>query len=110
MDFNICAEKICGYLEGKYTGRFKSREDIICDSRRILAKLKKKWRKGDNGSEKVVELKRVEDGSRTMEKFVQEFRRASRGSRYEKRALVEEFKQGMNRVIRRKLIEAERPF
>ena len=58
----------------------------------------------------MVELKRVEDGSRTMEKFVQEFRRASRGSRYEKRALVEEFKQGMNRVIRRKLIEAERPF
>jgi len=58
----------------------------------------------------VVELKRVEDGSRTMENFVQEFRRASRGSRYEKRALVEEFKQEINRVIRRKLIEAERPF
>ena len=42
MDFDICAEKICGYLEGKYTGRFKSREDTICDSRRILAELKKK--------------------------------------------------------------------
>jgi len=42
MDFDICAKKICGYLEGKYTGRFKSREDIICDSRRILAELKKK--------------------------------------------------------------------
>jgi len=58
----------------------------------------------------VAELKRVEDGSRIMEKFVQEFRKASRDSRYEKRALVEEFKQGMNRVIRRKLMEAERPF
>jgi len=58
----------------------------------------------------VAELKRVEDGSRTMEKFVQEFRRASRGSRYEKSALVEEFKQGMNRVIRKKLMKAERPF
>ena len=45
-----------------------------------------------------------------MEKFVQEFRRASRGSRYEKSALVEEFKQGMNRVIRKKLMKAERPF
>jgi len=58
----------------------------------------------------VAELKRVEDRSRIIEKFVQEFRRASRGSRYEKRALVEEFKQEMNRVIRRKLMETERSF
>jgi len=35
--------------------------------------------------------------------------RAARESRYEGRALVEEFKRGMNGVIRRKLIEAERP-
>jgi len=40
-------------------------------------------------------------------KFVQEFKRAARGSRYEGRPLVEEFKRGMNRVIRRKLMEAE---
>ena len=33
----------------------------------------------------------------------------ARGSRYEERVLVEEFKRGMNRVIRRKLIETERP-
>jgi len=58
----------------------------------------------------VAELKRVEDRSRIIEKFVQEFRRASRGSRYENRALVEEFKQEMNRVIRRKLMETERSF
>jgi len=32
-----------------------------------------------------------------------------RGSRYEGRPLVEEFKRGMNRGIRRKLIEAENP-
>jgi len=43
-----------------------------------------------------------------MEEFVQEFRRATRGSRYEGRPLVKEFKRGMNRVIRRKLIEVER--
>ena len=33
----------------------------------------------------------------------------ARGSRYEERPLMEEFKRGMNRVIRRKLMEAERP-
>ena len=32
-----------------------------------------------------------------------------RGSRYEGRLLVEEFKRRMNKMIRRKLIEAERP-
>ena len=42
-----------------------------------------------------------------MEEFVQEFKRAARGSGYEGRPLVEEFKRGMNRGIRRKLMEAE---
>ena len=44
-----------------------------------------------------------------MENFVQKFRRAARGSKYEGRLLVEEFKRGINKVIRRKLMEAERP-
>ena len=34
-----------------------------------------------------------------MEEFVQEFRRAARGSRYEERPLLEEFKRGMNKVV-----------
>jgi len=44
-----------------------------------------------------------------MEEFVQEFKRAARGSRYEGRPLVEEFKRGMNGGIRRRLMEAENP-
>ena len=43
-----------------------------------------------------------------MEELVQEFKRAARGSGYEGRPLVEKFKRGMNRTIRRKLIEVER--
>ena len=42
-----------------------------------------------------------------MEEFMQEFKKAVRGSRYEGRLLVEEFKQGMNGGIRRKLMEVE---
>ena len=45
--------------------------------------------------------------NRRIEKFVQKFRRITRGSRYERRLLVEEFKWEMNGVIKRKLIEAE---
>ena len=44
-----------------------------------------------------------------MEEFVQEFKWAVRGSRYEGWPLVEEFKRGMNGGIRRKLMEAENP-
>jgi len=33
----------------------------------------------------------------------------ARGSRYEERPLVKEFKRGMNGVIRRKLMKVERP-
>ena len=40
-----------------------------------------------------------------MKEFIQELRRAVRGSGYEGRLLVEEFKRGINRVIRRKLME-----
>jgi len=42
-----------------------------------------------------------------MEEFVQEFKRATKESRYERRPLIEEFKKGMNRAIRRKLMEAK---
>jgi len=58
---------------------------------------------------KVAELRKMEQGGRMMEEFVQEFKRAARGSGYEGRPLVEEFKRGMNGGIRRKLMEAENP-
>ena len=40
---------------------------------------------------------------------MQEFKRVARGSGYEGRLLVEEFKRGINRGIRRKLMETENP-
>jgi len=75
----------------------------------FLTGLKKKFGGRDKETVKVAELRRLEQRERMMEKFVQEFKRAMRGSRYEKRPLVEEFKKEMSGAIRRKLIEAERP-
>jgi len=51
----------------------------------------------------VAELKKVEQRGRTIMEFVQEFKRAARESRYQERALVEEFKREINKVIRRKV-------
>jgi len=42
-----------------------------------------------------------------MEEFVQEFRRAARGSGYEGRPLVKEFKREINTTIHQRLMESE---
>ena len=71
--------------------------------------LKKEFGGGEEELVKVAELRKLEQGGRMMEEFVQEFKRAARGSGYEGQPLVEEFKRGMNSGIRRKLMEAENP-
>ena len=55
----------------------------------------------------MTELKRMEQKVKTMEKFVQDFRRVVRDNRYKERILVKEFKRVINKVIRRRLIEIE---
>jgi len=73
----------------------------------FLTNLRKEFGGGEEESVKAAELRKLEQGGKMMKEFVQEFKRAARGSGYEGRPLVEEFKRGMNRGIRRKLIEAE---
>ena len=75
----------------------------------FLTILKKEFGGGEEESVKAAELRKLEQGGRTMEEFVQEFKRAARESGYEGRPLIEEFKRGMNGGIRRKLIEVENP-
>ena len=58
----------------------------------FLVDTKKELGEGDKKTVKVAELKRLEQEERTIEKFVQKFRRAARESGYEGRPLVEEFK------------------
>ena len=74
----------------------------------FLARIKGEFGEEDKEAVKVVELKRIEQGGRTIEEFVQEFKRAARRSGYEGRPLVKKFKRRMNRIIKRKLIKTER--
>ena len=86
----------------------KSLEFAIVEELILLMNLKKEFDGGDNEIMKVAELKKVEQRSRTMEEeFVQKFKRAVKKSKYERRALIKEFKWGMNKVIRRKLMQVE---
>ena len=91
---NVMEELESGEVE------YKSVEDF-------LTSLKREFRGGEEESVKAAELRKLEQGGRTMEEFVQEFKRAARESGYKGRLLVEEFKRGMNGGIRRKLMEAE---
>ena len=58
---------------------------------------------------KIEQLRTIKQGERTYNKYVQEFKKVARGSSYERRSLIEEFKRGLNGSIRRKLAEAEEP-
>ena len=73
----------------------------------FLASLKREFGGGDKKAAKVMELRKLEQGKRTMEEFVQKFKRAARDSKYKRCPLIEKFKRDMNRAIRRKLMEAE---
>jgi len=75
----------------------------------FLTVLKKEFGRGEEKAVKAAELRKMEQEGKMMEEFVQEFKRAARGSGYKGRPLVEEFKRGMNGGIRRKLMEAENP-
>ena len=74
---------------------------------KFLADIKKKFGREDKELVKVAELKRIEQEEKTMEKFVQEFRRAARECGYEGRLLVEEFKRRINTIIQQRLMEVE---
>ena len=58
----------------------------------FLAEIKKEFRKREKKLMKVVELKRIEQRSRLIEEFVQDFKRVVRGSSYKGCLLIEEFK------------------
>ena len=73
----------------------------------FLTSLKKEFGEREEESVKVAELRKLEQGRRMMEEFMQEFKRVVRGSEYKGRPLIKKFKRGMNGGIRRKLMEAE---
>jgi len=106
---------ILSYIQGESADIWKENimdklesEEVEYESaKEFLNSLKREFGGGEEELVKAAELRRLEQGGRTMEEFMQEFKRTARESRYEGRPLVEEFKQGMNGGIRRKLIEAE---
>jgi len=73
----------------------------------LFTKIRNNFGETSEEEKKIEQLQTMEQGGRTCDDYVQEFKKVARGSGYERRPLIEEFKRGLNRTIRRKLAEAE---
>jgi len=75
----------------------------------LFAKIRNDFGETLEEERKIEQLRTIEQGGRTCDEYVQEFKKVARGSSYKGRPLIEEFKRGLNGAIRRKLAEAEEP-
>ena len=75
----------------------------------LFTKIRSEFGEFNEQSRKVDELRMLEQGSRICNKYMQIFKKTTRGSGYKGRPLVEEFKRELNSSIRRRLAEVESP-
>jgi len=73
----------------------------------LFTKIKNDFGETLEEERKIEQLRTIEQGGRTCNKYVQEFKKVTRESGYERRSLIKKFKRGLNRTIRRKLAETE---
>jgi len=81
----------------------------VTTMKELFEKIMEEFGEFNKESRKADKLRLLVQGPRTCDEYVQEFKRASRESGYEGRALIDEFKRGLNRTIRRRLAEVESP-
>ena len=84
-------------------------ESKVESAEQLFTKIRNDFGKTLEEERKIEQLRTIKQGGRTCDKYMQEFKKIARGSGYEGRPLIEEFKRGLNKSIRRKLVEAEKP-
>jgi len=106
---------VLSYMQGGIAEAWKDnlldelakRESEIESVEQLFAKIRDNFGETSEEERKIEQLRTIEQGGRTCDKYVQEFKKIARGSSYRGRPLIEEFKRGLNGAIRRKLAEAE---
>jgi len=73
----------------------------------LFTKIRNNFGETSEEEKKIEQLRTIEQGGKTCNEYVQEFKKVARGSGYEGRPLIKEFKRGLNGAIRRKLAEVE---
>jgi len=84
-------------------------ESEVESAEQLFAKIRNDFREISEEKRKIEQLRTIEQGGRTCNEYVQEFKKVAKGSGYKGRPLIKEFKRGLNRAIRRKLAETEEP-
>ena len=73
----------------------------------LYEKIKREFGEINKQLMKVDQLQLLEQSNRTYNEYVHKFKKVARGSEYEGHPLIEEFKRGLNRVVRKRLAKAE---
>jgi len=84
-------------------------ESEVKSAEQLFTKIRNNFGETSEEERKIEQLRTIEQEGRTCDEYVQEFKKVARGSGYERRPLIKEFKRGLNGSIRRKLAEAEEP-
>jgi len=108
---------VLSYVQGGVTEAWKDnlldelakRESEVDTVEKLFTKIRNDFGETLEEEKKIEQLWTIEQGGRTCNEYVQEFKKVARGSSYAGRSLIEEFKRGLNRAIRKKLAEAEKP-
>ena len=75
----------------------------------LFSKIRNDFGEISEEERKIEQLRTIEQRNRTCDEYIQEFKKVARGSGYEGRSLIKEFKRGLSGVLRRKLAKAEKP-
>jgi len=108
---------VLSYVQGEVTEAWKdnlldelAKEESEVDTvEKLFTKIRNDFGEMSEEERKIEHLRTIEQRERTCDEYVQKFTKVARGSGYEGRPLIKEFKRGLNRAIRRKLAEAEEP-
>ena len=89
--------------------KLAKRESEVELAEQLFTKMRNNFGETLEEERKIEQLRIIKQRGKTCNKYVQEFKKVARGSSYEGRPLIKEFKRGLNGSIRRKLAEAEEP-
>ena len=106
---------VLSYVQGEIAEAWKDNlldelakgESEVESAEQLFAKIRNDFKETLEEERKIEQLRTIEQRGRTCNKYIQEFKKVTRGSGYEGRPLIKEFKRGLNGAIRRKLAKAE---
>jgi len=106
---------VLSYVQREIVGAWKDnlldelakRKSKVESVEQLFTKIRNDFGETLEEERKIEQLRTIEQGGRIYDEYVQKFKKIARGSSYEGRPLIKEFKRGLNGSIRRKLAEAK---